>query len=614
MSRTVALLVVAPLALIIAVALLLPLLLDKDKILELASATLYEQTGITLTVAGDVELDLFPRIGVSLEEVSLIMPGEQQSRFEVRSLSIGVQLRPLLSGNIEIDTLSLDGLNSTIRQQAAPDTADTSELSDEQLDAFYARRRQELAEAGDAVDSQAILAVPLALKVQKFTLSDSRIQLIGSDETGTTVIELPSLEITGLNLEARPVDVRANIRLPGEQPIELALRGSIRIDQERQVLALDTMELAVTGATSETIELETNGEVDINRQVADLRIVLALGDTRGEGKLRYASFESPQIDTQLRLNRFDPALLALAGPEAAAEAANRPAAASGDEPLPLEAIRLVDTRAELAIAEAVFGHHTLTAAQLKLRALDGVIQVQSLTGELHGGKLDLQATFNGKHNTATLDTTGTLTGLDISTALAAMEAQPMLSGDATLDWQLTGKGRTVNELVTALKGPVRLNTKQVVLNNMGIEGMLCQAVALVNQEALSTKFPRSTRFETLSADIELADGKARLNPLRAELPEVSLKGTGVFELLSQDFKATFKAQLSPGLEDLDRACRVSKRLTAIDWPVRCKGNTASDPAKWCAVDTEEIIADLAKHEATRTIQKEAGKLLDKLFK
>ena len=53
---------------------------------------------------------------------------------------------------------------------------------------------------------------------------------------------------------------------------------------------------------------------------------------------------------------------------------------------------------------------------------------------------------------------------------------------------------------------------------------------------------------------------------------------------------------------------------AIDWPVKCKGNTSEDPAKWCGVDTQEIIEDLAKNEAQRTIEKEAGKLLDKFFK
>ena len=138
-------------------------------------------------------------------------------------------------------------------------------------------------------------------------------------------------------------------------------------------------------------------------------------------------------------------------------------------------------------------------------------------------------------------------------------------------------------------------------------------MALTNQEALTASFPASTHFQTLGATIQLADGIARLQPLRAELSYIKLTGTGSYKLLSGDFDTTFNARLSPELETLDRACRVSKRLTAIDWPVDCAGNSAGDPAKWCKVDTAEIIQDLTVNEAQRKIEKKAGKLLKKLL-
>lgn len=614
MSRTIALLIGVPLVLILVAALLLGVLVDKEKILELATATLQEQTGITLDVAGEAELDLFPGVAVALADVSLQMPGEQQSVLRIRSLSIGVQLWPLLSGKVAVDALRVRGLDASLVQQEVPESADTSRLTDRQLDEFYASRRRELAEAGGAAGSEAVLAVPLALAVQSLELTDSRIEWVEAGGAGATVLEIPRLEINGLNLDGNPVRLRGTLRLPGEEPVSLDLDGHLRIDQQQQALDLQNLKLSIAGATAAPLELQAGGEIDLGRQVADLLIALQLGDTRGSGGLRYARFESPQVDARLSLNRFDPALLVLAGPEAAAEAAAEPTGAGGDEPLPLDALRLVDTRAELAIDQAVFGAHAVTGAQMSLRAREGVVELTSLTGDLHGGRLDLRATLNGRHNVATLDSTGSLTNLDIATALAAVEAEPLASGSATLDWQLTSAGSTRNELVAGLTGPVRLTTGEVVLDKLGIQGMFCQAVALINQEALTARFPPGTRFETLSADIELADGKARLSPLRASLPGISLKGAGALDLLSQDFKATFKAKLSPRLEELDRACRVSKRLTAIDWPVRCAGNTASDPADWCRVDTQEIIEDLAKGEATRTIQKEAGKLLDKLFK
>ena len=66
MTRSKALLIAAPFALVLGLLLLLPLLIDKAKVLELAAATLREQTGATLTVAGESSLSLFPTPGVTL--------------------------------------------------------------------------------------------------------------------------------------------------------------------------------------------------------------------------------------------------------------------------------------------------------------------------------------------------------------------------------------------------------------------------------------------------------------------------------------------------------------------------------------------------------------------
>ena len=85
------------------------------------------------------------------------------------------------------------------------------------------------------------------------------------------------------------------------------------------------------------------------------------------------------------------------------------------------------------------------------------------------------------------------------------------------------------------------------------------------------------------------------------------------DLETQNFDSLFKARLAPELEELDHACRISKRLTAIDWPVICKGNTATDSASLCSVDTAKIVQDLTISEGREKLEKKAGKLLNKLF-
>ena len=614
MSRIILIPLALLLLLVVAAAVLIPLLLDEEKVLEIAAAQLQQKTGATLTVQGETSLSLFPVLGVSLSEAALTMPGEQETSLQVRALSIGVQMMPLLSGSIEIDSIRLDGLEAKIVRPPQPPGVDTSKMNDQELDAFYAERRRALAQGSESAGAEAVLAVPMALNVQQLMITDSRVEMVAADTGESSFLELVRLEASGLNLDEESIPLAAQLRIPGEPPLEIQMNGNIRINQQTQIMTVETLTAQVAGATTEKIDATVSGTVDLSRQVADLQLRIDLGPTRGNGSLRYAGFESPQIDTVLQLNLLDPALLALAGPEAATAAQTEAAPTSGDEPLPLDAIRNIDTRAALSVEQAVFDAHTVSDVEIRLRAVDGVIAINTFTGNLHGGELDLTATFNGKHNTASLVTAGTLAGLDIANALAAMESEPLFTGGASLDWKLDGKGRTSNELLTALSGPINLSTAQPMLKGMSVEHMLCQAVALVNQEALSTTFPTDTRFTALGAALKLGDGKVNLSPLNADLAQVRLTGTGVLDLFSGDFKTTFKAKLSPELEELDKACRVSKRLVAIDWPVKCKGNTSEDPAKWCGVDTQEIIEDLAKNEAQRTIEKEAGKLLDKFFK
>jgi uncharacterized protein involved in outer membrane biogenesis len=501
------------LLLVLAAALLVPLFLDKDTVLELAATALHEQTGATLTVDGDARLSVFPTLGISLSDAAVTLPGRQQPDLHVRSLEVGVQLLPLLTGNIEIDTISLDGM--VVRIESAKEETVGAD-----------------SQADIAARSGATLALPLALNVKHLIITDSRLESVESTSATPSILELVRLEASGLNLEQKPVPVTLHLRRPGEQVIDMRLHGNIRINQQMQHINLDEVTVVIDGVTTLPIKLQTGGSIDLPRKVADLQLALESGESRGKGNLR---------------------------------------------------------------------------------AVDGLIEIPDLTGDLHGGRVEANVTFNSQQNPATLETSGSISGLDIATALDATGSKPVLTGTATLNWQLYSLGHSANELTTALHGPITLTTQEVVLQGTSVEKLLCEAVALTNKEQLTAIFPSSTRLETLTADIQIANGVASLDPLHADLPLVALIGSGNFDLLNQDFVANFKARLSPELEQLDHACRVSKRLIAIDWPVNCAGSIGTEPAKWCSVDASKIIKNLTVNEGMEKLQKKGSKLLDKLF-
>jgi len=613
-------LILVPLALllllVLAAAVLIPLLLDKDKMLQMAAEAVHKQTGATLTVDGATKLSVFPTLGIALSDAAIAFPKQQQADLRdlrVGKLQIGVQFFPLLRGQVEFDTIVLDRVTASMQSGSEQGSADTAVLSDEDLDALYAIRRKRMATSAEVTGAQAALIPPLALRVKQLTINDARLELLDPDGAAPKQLELVRLQASDVNLDGAAMPVDMALRLPGKQVIEVSLKGTIRIDQPHQTVTLEQLDLVATGALANTLQLRTSGVVDLGRQNADLQVALTLGETRGNGTVRYNSFESPQIDSVLQLNLLDPALLALAGPDALAATEQQPAATSDDQALPLDALRAIDARTVLNIERARFGTHTVNSMRANLLALDGVIQVAELTGELYGGRLAASGTLNARHNSVTLDTSGSISRLDIASALAATKSKPTLTGSATVGWQLRSQGSSENELKSALHGPVKLTTEEVVLKGVSVEQLLCQAVALSNKEQLTAVFDADTRFTTLATDIQVAADKATFNPLHANLPQVALSGDGNYDLLQKKFEATLKARLSPELEQLDHACRVSKRLTAIDLPVHCAGSITAEPSTWCSVDAAKIVQDLTVNEGLEKLEKKASKFLDKLF-
>ncbi len=606
--------------LIVALAIILiPVLVDEKGLVELAAEEIRKSSGIELSVDGDASLSLFPQVSLATTDVRINIP-DSGSRIKAKQLATGVALFPLFTGSVEIDSIIVDGVTveTLVRDDAEAEAIglDTTTLTDAELDGFYAVRKK-MRETAAAEAAAGALAVPLALEVGELSLTNIRVVSVDSEGTTLSEVLLENLLGQDLNLQGRPVPVTGSVIVPGEPPIKVLLSTEFTADIEGESLILNSLELQIAGATQEPLTVATTGTIDLNQQIAELDLSLRSGTLEGSGQLRYATFESPQIDADLALTELNPALLVLAGPDAVAAAEdganNDEMPKSGDAALPLHALRMVDSRASLRIEQVVLDAHVLRDVDAKLRIVDGIATLEPVTATLHGGRINFRAVFDGHYNVARLETAGGLEALDVAEAVAALDMGLGASGSANLSWTLDGSGANTDELTGSLQGPISFTTEDITLEGLAVEKMICDGVALVNQESLSAEFPTDTQFQALGAEIQLADGVARLDPLTAQLTAITLTGNGNVDLASQDLRASFRAQLSPELGELDPACRINERYTELRWPMECKGNLADDPSSWCGVSTDEILRDLAENEVKRKVGEEAGRLLKKLF-
>ncbi|MEQ8514473.1 MAG: AsmA family protein, partial [Chromatocurvus sp.] len=612
MGRILLYIVAIPVVLVVLAALLIPVFVDEERLIAIASDQLQEKTGAQLTVSGPVSLSLFPRLGLEMADVTVDAP-DSGTKLQAGGLSAGLAVMPLLRGSVEIDAVNLRDLTVTT---VAPDPASemtTLGLSNAELDALYAQRRKARETGGSAGGAGAALALPLALSVGKLLVENARLVTVDDDGKALSTVILERLSATYLNTAGRPVPVTASVRLPGAdggQDLALDIDGELRPDLDAGRVDIIRMEIDTTGLTQRPLSAYIEGGLDINTQVAELTLAFTVEQMRGNGSLRYAAFESPQIDADLSVNEFNPALLVLAAPEAAAEAAAPND--TGSTTLPYDALRSIDSAARLRIDRVVLDQHVLSNVTATLRAREGKITLSPVQGTLHDGDIDFTAELNARYNPATLTTQGSVESLDIASAVRAMSTTVGASGRAGLTWEISARGDSTEALTASLTGPIRLRTDAVTVQGINAQRQFCEAVALVNQESLTTTFPPNTDFSELKADINLAEGQARLDPLSAELPALGLTGNGTLDLAAQDFRASIRASIRD-TAGLDPACRVNERLAALRWPVECKGNLADAPASWCRVDTGEILKDLAEGEVKRQVEKEAGKLLKKMF-
>ncbi|KGE03081.1 AsmA family protein [Pseudohaliea rubra] len=586
------------------------LLIDREHLLAIASDRLEAETGARLTVRGDVSLTLFPRLSLALGDATLQAP-DGGPELRAGSLGIGLAVMPLLSGRAEIDRLYLE--NAEVTTVADPATAraaaadTTVGLSDAELDAFYAARRSARKAGASGIE---VLALPLALDVGELSLRNIRLRTVDAAGNTLSEVQLKRFSARGVNTAGRETPLQLLLSIPrgtGEAPLELIADGRLRTDLNAGRVSLPALSVTVSGATAEPLQLELSGEVNLNRSVGDFEVDFAVADTQGQGTVRYAQYESPRIDATLDLNRFTPALLVLAGPDAAA------AEPASDGRLPYDTLRSLDTAARLTIDEVQLGPHRLTAVRATLRAMEGNVALSGVSGALHGGTIGLEATLNARYAPATLEARGAVSALALGSALEALESPVAASGTASLTWDVNSRGDDSEALLRALTGPVTLRTDAVTVKNISVQRDFCRMVALANGDQLTEPFPADTAFEMLEADLTLGGGQARLERLAATLPGIALGGRGNLALLDGDFTATLGGRLQPALGELDPACAVDERLTALTFPVVCEGNLSGKPKDWCALDTEAVISDALKNEAREKLQKKAGKLLNRLF-
>lgn len=224
----------------------------------------YEHYERTLTIDGDLQLSLFPRIALAAREVKLSEKKSEESFVSIDSARFAVAIWPLLFDRFVVDHVSVSGFKATlVRTKEGGFNFD--DLLDADASAGGAAASTAPAPAATAGDASAPASTPstelapvpggdsLNIDIAGLDLKDGEILYL-DQRTGQTV-QLSKMQVnTGRVTFDQPFDVTLNADLKGEVPaIDASVSGQalVKLDPSRRSYSAQKLSLQVAGRLAE---------------------------------------------------------------------------------------------------------------------------------------------------------------------------------------------------------------------------------------------------------------------------------------------------------------------------------------------------------------------------
>ena len=623
--------------LVVLALVLIPMFIDEQALIEMAQEQVRTSTGGELVIAGETELSLFPRFGLRLEETSLDLPPksdfDQQITASIAELDVGLALLPLLSGNVDVGTIVISGVTADITEPQAlpPEPEPEPIMSDRAWE-----KRGELIRENKAQERQRQLAedagvAGIAIVAEAIRIEDITLILRSRDGALSNKIKIDALTLSEVNTDNEPMRLEGVLAVLGDgssSPLNITLDGGIRVASDFTKIQLENLGTEVTGALTEPVVSVLSGEFVMKPARADFKLEATLPGGDVAGQLVWSALESPEIKLNVSTARLDvdqiqpAATPASAGAgsvaaETPSQAPSQTSQSSVPAPLPVGPLRDLDLELRVGATELIAGEQSITDAQVLLRVLDGVADIQYIRGVLHEGQLDTRIELNARRPTVEAEIEGGLKGVNMDLLLSSLGNQDAASGRIEMGWDLTTQGATSEDLMGALDGDVSASGQDLVIEKVSIQALVCSAVAVVNKIPPITGLPSNTPITDLSLAIDFDEGAGDIEKLRFATPGVEMKGSGDVDLKTLDFGFRLEGQVNNDIMQVSSLCVIDQRYSGVDWPLDCQGNLASGSGADCKLDVamiaQQIIENEAKQQIQDTIEEKAGSFIKKIF-
>jgi len=267
-------------------------------------------TGRDFAIDGDIDLSVFPWVGLKVEAVTLgNATGFKAAKFaRIEQLDVKVNVLPLLKKEVQINTIRLHGLDVALEvdKAQANNWSDLTKAEDKKEVTEEPAVKEEPAEDGFSLQS---------LQVEGFEFVDAEINYDDRSSGMRAQVSELNLKTSAIEFD-KPVDIEFGARVKNNQPevdTYLQLVTQLSFNREFTVFNLNDLVFTVMAKANEflpqdeKIELRSNIDVSMEAQRVDMKQMQlsALGTTTVAGVTVTQFLETPLIQGDVEVQPFN---------------------------------------------------------------------------------------------------------------------------------------------------------------------------------------------------------------------------------------------------------------------------------------------------------------------
>lgn len=208
-----------------------------------------------------------------------------------------------------------------------------------------------------------------------------------------------------------------------------------------------------------------------------------------------------------------------------------------DDPLPLDALKAADAKVDLAVKKLVADKVTVDNLKTVVTLRNGDLAVSPLTGDVAKGKIDSTVHLNASQATPSLDIKFDGKKIDIGHMLTEMDITDLLYGVIDTDIAVQGRGKSVRQIMAGLNGKTSIVMGEGKMKSSALDTYVGGAATVLAQ-LVAGKKSQYTVINCFLNQFDIKDGLATSKIMLFDTEYAQVRGAGTINLGTEQIKYT----------------------------------------------------------------------------